>query len=115
MSVDPPRSPIRAAARAAWMCEARSERTGDAPTTVQRSRCWLVAVRSAPVPVEPLVDLVGVEANEVADLVVGDPCVADEPADVPHARGDVASNTGDVEQLSFVVGPAVAGRMGTHV
>src|SRR3954453_23567447 len=108
MSVDPPWSPIRAAARAAWMCEARSERTGDALTTVQRSRCWLVAVRSAPVPVEPLVDFVGIEANEVADLVVGNPSFGDEPADVPHARGDVVRDAGDVEQFTFAVGAVVA-------
>jgi hypothetical protein len=65
-------------------------------------------------PSKPLVDLVGVEANEVADLVVRDGALGDHAPDVPNAGRDVAGAAGRVEQLAAVVS-VVAGWLGTHV
>src|SRR4051812_22608262 len=89
-----------AASYAADDRQARSERTGGASTTVPPSCRGLIPAGPAPMTVEPLVDLVGVEANEVPDLEVRDPPLGDEPAHVAHTRGDVARGCRDVEQLT---------------
>src|SRR5437879_364677 len=69
--------------------QARSERTGDAGSMVPASCGRKAVVRSSAVALKPLVDLVGVEAHEVADLVVGDGSFGDHAPDVADAGRDV--------------------------
>jgi hypothetical protein len=51
---------------------------------------------------EPSVDVIGVEAQEVTDLVMRDSPLSDEPANVSHAHREVARHAVDVEERTSV-------------
>jgi hypothetical protein len=64
---------------------------------------------------QPLVDLVGVEAHEVADFVVGDGSFGDHAPHVADARADVVGAASDVEQRTLAAGMVMLGWNGGHV
>lgn len=70
---------------------------------------------ASPVLVEPDVNFLAIEAKKMPDFVVGDSSLGDEPANVPHAGGDVLGDAACIEQLTSAVRPVVVGATGSHV
>jgi len=65
----------------------------------------LVDVRqTVPTPINPLVDLGGVEADEVTNFDVGDSPFGDEASDVANAGGELLGELFDGEELGGAVG-----------
>jgi hypothetical protein len=71
---------------------------------IPASRGWEAVARASTVLLEPAVDFVRVEADEVPDFVVRHLPFGDEPADVADAAVDVGGEAGDVEQRSAAIG-----------